>query len=142
VKKITANQVMTRIIIGVPLSSTVQKVAILMKTEKIGSVIVFHDRKPVGIVTDNDITTKFATDPPYSPQTKVTAIMSSPVIYVSPEQPIADVIKLMIKNKIRKIPVIEYDKVRGIVTTTNLLRLFSTSTSEEMKKMYPLLGLF
>ena len=113
-----------------------------MKTEKIGSVIVFQDRKPLGIVTDRDIAIKFATDPPYSTETKATAIMSSPVIYVSPEQPIADVIKLMAKNAIRKIPVIENGKACGIVTTTNLLRLFSTSTSEEMEEMYPLFGLF
>ena len=141
-KKITANEVMTRNVLGVPLSSTVQKVAILMKTEKIGSVIVFQDRKPVGIVTDNDITIKFAADPPYSTETKVTALMSSPVICVSPEQPIGDVIKLMTKNSIRKIPVVENGKACGIVTTANLLRLFSRSTSEEMKEMFPLFGLF
>jgi len=62
--------------------------------------------------------------------------MSSPVIYVPPEQPLVDVINLMAEKNIHKIPVVEFGKVAGIVTTTNLLRIFSMSTSEEMQNMY------
>jgi len=134
-EKITASEVMTRRVIGVQPSITIRKVAILMETEKIDSVVVIDGHKPVGIITERDIAVKVGSYPPYDPETKASVIMSSPVIYVPPEQPLVDVINLMIEKNIHKIPVVEYGKAVGIVTPASFLRLFSASTNKEMQNM-------
>jgi len=135
-KKILVREVMTRGIIGVDPSTKIQKVAILMDTEKIGSVVVIEDNKPVGIITERDFAVKIASNLPYNPETKASEIMSSPVLHASPDHSVLDVVDLMAQKNIRRIPVIEDGKVVGIITGTNFLRLFSRCTDEEMKNMY------
>jgi len=72
----------------------------------------------------------------HSPQTKVSDVMSSPVIHVSSDQLVAEVIELMANKEIRKVPVIDEGKVVGMITGTEFLRLFIHATDEDMKKAY------
>ena len=72
----------------------------------------------------------------YQPDTKVSAVMSSPVIKVSPNQSVADVIDVMANNEIHKVPVIDNGNIVGIVSGTEFLRLFVQATDDDMKKVY------
>ena len=134
-RKILVRDLMTPGVVSVDPSTTIQKVAKLMETEKIGSVVVIDDDKPVGIITERDFAVKMASDA-YNSETKVSVIMSSPVIHVSPNQSVVDVIDHMSKKNIRRIPVVENGKVVGIITGTNFLRLFSRCTDKDMKNLY------
>ena len=62
--------------------------------------------------------------------------MSSPLIHVSSTQSVSDVIDIMANKEIRKIPVIDNDKVVGIISGTKFLRLFVQATDDDMKKAY------
>ncbi len=89
----------------------------------------------MGILTERDFATKIMLKP-YSAETKVSEVMSSPVIHVSSDQSVADIIDIMANKDIRKVPVIDNGKVLGIVTGTEFLRLFVQASDADLQKAY------
>jgi CBS domain-containing protein len=130
-----AKELMNPNVVSVGPDATLKEVSELMGKQKIGSVVVVDNDKAVGIVTERDFATKIMTKP-YLPDTKVSAVMSSPVIHVAPNQSVAEVIDIMANKEIRKIPVIDNGKVVGMVSGTEFLRLFIQATDDDMKKAY------
>ena len=130
-----AKKLMNPNVVSVEPNTTLKEVSELMDKQKIGSVIVIEDDKAVGIITERDFATKVMIKS-YSSDTKVSGVMSSPVIHVSPDQSAADIIDIMVNKEIRKIPVIDSGKVVGIVSGTEFLRLFVQATDDDMKKAY------
>ena len=130
-----SKEIMNPNVISVKPDTTLREVSELMNKHKIGSVVVIEDDKVVGIVTERDFATKIITEP-YLPETKVSAVMSSPVIYVNSDQSAADIIDMMANHEIRKVPVIDNGKVVGIVSGTEFLRLFVQASDEDMRNMY------
>ena len=128
-------EIMNPNVVSSPSNTTLKEISELMDKHKIGSVIVVENDKVVGIVTERDFATKIMTKS-YPPETKVSAIMSSPVIHVSSNQSAADVIDIMANNEVRKVPVIDDGKVVGIVSGTEFLRLFVLTTDNDLKKIY------
>ena len=130
-----AKKLMNPNVVSVEPNTTLKEVSELMDKQKIGSVIVIEDDKSVGIITERDFATKVMIKS-YSSDTKVSGVMSSPVIHVSTDQSAADIIDIMVNKEIRKIPVIDSGKVVGIVSGTEFLRLFVQATDDDMKKAY------
>ena len=130
-----AKEIMNPNIVSVGPNATLKEVSELMYKQKIGSVVVIDNDKAVGIVTERDFATKIMIKS-YLPETRVSEVMSSPVIHVSPNQSVADIIDIMANREIRKIPVIDNGKLVGIVSGTEFLRLFVQSTDEDIKKIY------
>ena len=128
-------EIMNPNVVSRPSDTTLKEISELMDKHKIGSVIVVENDKVVGIVTERDFATKIMTKS-YLPETKVSAVMSSPVIHVSPNQSAADVIDIMANNEVRKVPVIDDGKVVGIVSGTEFLRLLVLTTDNDLKKIY------
>ena len=116
-------------------NSTLKDASELMNQQKIGSIVIMADNKPVGIITERDFATRVMLKP-YSPETKISEVMSSPVIHVSSDQSVSDIIDIMANKDIRKIPVIDNGKILGIVTGTEFLRLFVQASNEDMQKAY------
>ena len=115
--------------------SSLKEASELMSQQKIGSIVIVDGDKPVGIITERDFATKIMLKP-YSAETKVSEVMSSPVIHVSSDQSVADIIDIMANKDIRKVPVIDNGKVLGIVTGTEFLRLFVQASDADLQKAY------
>jgi len=130
-----AKEIMNPNVVSVGPNETLREISELMYKQKIGSVVVIDNDKAVGIITERDFATKIMIKP-YFPDTKVSEVMSSPVIYVSPNQSVADIIDIMANREIRKIPVIDNGKIVGIVSGTEFLRLFVQTTDNDIKKIY------
>ncbi len=79
--------------------TSVEAAAQIMTVKRVGSIIVVHDNKPIGIITDKDLRTKIATGK-YSIQEKVIKIMSVPVICYPESITVAEAQIAMLKNKI------------------------------------------
>jgi len=133
--RFSVKEIMNPNVVSVGPEVSLKHVSELMSSQKIGSVVVVDKNIPVGIITERDFATKVILEN-YSEQTKVSEVMSSPVIHVASNQSVADVIDLMANKEIRKIPVIDSGKVVGIVTGTEFLRLFVQSNDEELQKVY------
>ncbi|MGH7255808.1 MAG: CBS domain-containing protein, partial [Nitrospirales bacterium] len=92
---VTADSLMKRTLVAVPIGTTVVEAARLMTERKVGSVLVEDDGAFVGIVTETDIVRKvIGTDRlPY--HTTVETVMSSPVVGIEWRRPITEAADLM-----------------------------------------------
>ncbi len=126
---------MTKSIITVDVDTTVADSAKMMEDSKVGAILVTEKNAPVGIVTDRDFAIKVVAHA-YNPTSPVRMIMSSPLYTISPDEPVRMIADFMYTRGIRKLPVIDNDKVIGIVTATDLVRQFAVCTGDDLKKMY------
>ena len=134
-KKIRVKDIMTKSVISVDATVNVNDAAKMMEDAKVGAIIVMENNTPVGIITDRAFAVKIVAHA-YPITTLVKKIMSSPLIGVHPEESVWTVADLMYARGVRKIPVIDEDKVIGIITATDLVNQFAVSTEEDMKNMY------
>ncbi len=102
--------------------ASVAQAAKAMCVDEVGSVIILAHGQPIGIVTEEDITCKVVAKD-FKPSTvPVKEIMSTPLITVSAEKTVGDAAHMMVKHKVRRLPVIDAKKkVIGIVTVRDLL---------------------
>jgi CBS domain-containing protein len=109
-----AKEIMTRDIITVEPTMPVKKLAMtLIKNQISGAPVVGKNGKIVGIVSEMDIVAKKGKD--------VKAIMSKKVISVAEDTPIEEIAQLMSKNRIQRLPVINRDKIVGIVSRADIV---------------------
>ena len=89
--------------------------------KNIGCVVVVRGKKPVGIITERDISRRVAKGSK-ALMIKVRQVMSGPLISVAPSTPIEKAVYLMLKHGIRRLPVVEKEKLVGLVSERDLLR--------------------
>ncbi|TFG05386.1 MAG: CBS domain-containing protein [Promethearchaeota archaeon] len=122
-KRISVNDIMTHKVIGVDQSTKLDKIINLMSKKKIGSVVILEKDYPVGIITIRQIL-KLAEScaPPSSMDAH--EIMSSPIVTVEPDIDLRTASILMLKKGIKKLIIVENGKLAGLVTTTDIERVF------------------
>ena len=100
-----------------PLKKALKK----MVSRNIGSVVVVDVHgKPVGIVTERDISRCVAKGLK-SLNTQITRVMTRDLIVASPDTTIQAALGTMLKHGIRRIPIIDNEKLIGVVTERDLL---------------------
>ena len=134
-KTITIGQVMTKSIISVDASATINEAAKMMEDTKVGAVLVMENNLPVGIVTDRDFAIKVAAHA-YPISTSVKKIMSSPLFSVNSADSVRSAADLMHSSGVRKLPVIDEQKIVGIITATDIVNLLAVCVEEDMRDMY------
>jgi len=134
-KTLTIADVMTKSVISVDASLTVNEAAKMMEDTKVGAVIVMENNTPVGIVTDRDFAIKVVAHA-YQITTPVKQIMSSPLFSISSDESFRTAADLMYQRGIRKLPVIDNEKVVGIITATDIVNLLAVCVEEDMRDMY------
>jgi len=134
-KTLTILDVMNKSVISVDASLTVNEAAKMMEDTKVGAVIVMENNTPVGIVTDRDFAIKVVAHA-YPITTPVKQIMSSPLFSINSDESVRTAADLMYDRGIRKLPVIEDEKVVGIITATDIVNLLAVCVEEDMRDMY------
>ena len=115
-------QLMTKEVTSLPTTAPVLDAAKFMTDMNVGSVVVVDDGKPVGILTDRDITTKVVVKERDPHTVKVKDIMASPVVTISVEKDVIDATKLMCNNKVRRFPVVDSGgKLVGLLSLDDIL---------------------
>jgi len=120
-QKTLVKQIMSNSVVSVDSSVTATNAAKMMEDAGVGSVIVLENNLPVGIITDRDFAIKI-TAHSYPIDTPVRRIMSSPLISIDPNSDLWIASDLMSTRNVRKLPVIEDDKVVGILTSSDLVK--------------------
>jgi len=92
-------------------------------------VVVDDDNKPVGMVTEKDLSSKMKGNGPEWKRRPIDKLsiaraMSHNVVTTNPSEDLKNVVELMIKNDISSIPVVDDDGLAGIVTKTDLLKFY------------------
>ncbi|MFW9850851.1 MAG: cyclic nucleotide-binding/CBS domain-containing protein [Candidatus Thorarchaeota archaeon] len=117
---------MTAIIVTADCDALVVDAAKLMAAENVGSLIITQKDVLAGIVTRRDvIAAQLLSDDLYHAQT-VEDIMTSPVVTVSPDADLGQVIAIMNQTGRRHLPVIEGDSIIGVVSASDIIRVLAT----------------
>ncbi len=111
----------------------VTKISKDMEAFGIGSVVITKDDRPVGIITDRDIALKVTMRNRVPGEIKAKDIMSTPLITVEPDTPVEKACEILAENGIRRLPVLDGDKLVGIVSVRNIL----TRNPACVSKFYP-----
>lgn len=115
-------EIMTRDVISISPKYSIRESVDVMTKNGIGSVpIVDKEERLVGIVTERDFALALAGS---LTNETVGDIMIKDVITTTPGTPIESCSKIMVRNNLRRIPVVEEEKLIGIVTSTDILRFF------------------
>jgi len=112
--------IMTKNLITVDSDTTVFQIANLMEKGGIGAILVKKDNVPAGIITDRDFAIKIAVNK-YPLDTPVHKIASYPLQTINANDSILAAAEQMSSKKIRKLAVINDDKVIGIITSTDIV---------------------
>jgi CBS domain-containing protein len=113
----------------------------LMYENDIGSVIVvwsYEPHKPAGIITERDIMKVIAMNQLYQPTSPheislldmpVMSFMTTPVITIAPSASLWDALQLMQQNRIRRLPVVQNEKLMGIITEKDVVKAIANNRS-------------
>jgi CBS domain-containing protein len=103
-------------------AATVYEGVKLMADRNVGALVVVEHGKVVGIVSERDYARKVALMARSSKDTLLRDIMSSPVMYVNPEQTSDECMALMTENRLRHLPVMEGGQLIGLVSIGDLVK--------------------
>jgi CBS domain-containing protein len=139
-----AGDIMVRDVVAVGPEAPVREVALLMLERRISGVpVIDGERHVVGIVSEGDLIRRPEIETDQAPKgwlglflseeerardfvkshgRKASEVMTQPAISVSPDTPLAEVVRLMERHRIKRLPVIRQGKLAGLVTRADLLR--------------------
>lgn len=95
----------------------------MLSSKDVGALMVLEDDRIVGIVSERDCVRKLLRTGKKPKETKVREIMSSKVIAAGPDMKIAEAMQLMIDHGIRHLPVTKDDKLLGIFSMRDMVRV-------------------
>ena len=125
---------MTKNVISIDSSMTVKDAAAMMEDAKVGSIVITDGTASVGILTERDFVNRvIGKDIPST--TRLSEVMSQPITVVGPDETVWDVAEVMRSKGIHKVPVKDGDKLVGIFTATDLVRICSYGSDSQMRKI-------
>lgn len=102
-------------------SDSVLEAARAIEHNRIGAVAVQKDGRLVGIATDRDLTVRALGQGLDAASTKISEVMTPNPLTLSPRDDTADALRLMIERNVRRIPLVEGERIVGMVTLDDLI---------------------
>jgi len=124
-----------RHIVSVRPDASVFEAIKLMADRGIGSLVVMQDEELVGIVTERDYARKVIIKGRSSENTTVAEIMTSEVLTTSSSQTVNECMELMTERRIRHLPVVEDNRVIGLISIGDLVQAIISDQQEEIEQL-------
>lgn len=124
-----------RHIVSVVPDTTVLDAIIVMADKAIGSLVVMDDDKLLGIVTERDYARKVIIKGRSSNTTRVSEIMTTEVFTTSSTESVNKCMSLMTEKRIRHLPVLEDNRVVGIISIGDLVQAIISDQKEEIEQL-------
>jgi len=112
---------------------TVFDVVKKMVDANVGALLVTDGDEIAGIFTERDYLRRVAVEGRRSEDTPVRDVMSSPVLYVTPETTVEEAMALMTDRRIRHAPVVEDGALVGLISIGDLVKSVSTEQSFQIQ---------
>jgi CBS domain-containing protein len=107
----------------------------LMAEKQVGALLAMRDGKLVGIISERDYARKVVLQGHNVHDTPVSQIMSSPVVTVTPEHSVGECMQIVTDRRIRHLPVVERDKVVGIISIGDLVSWVVAEQQETIRHL-------
>jgi CBS domain-containing protein len=101
-------------------TASVVEAARLMREQHIGSLPITEGEKLVGMITDRDITTRVVAEAADPKVTSVEDVYSRDLVSVEPDNDLQEALQLMARHQVRRLPVVENDRLVGIVAQADI----------------------
>ncbi|GBD39856.1 Hypoxic response protein 1 [bacterium HR37] len=130
-----AKEIMRTEVVTVSPLIPVTEAAILMRNEDVGSVVVVdEERRPIGIITDRDIVVSAVADRKNPEEMTVGELMlrkpiSRELVTVDEDEDVFDILEVLARNSIRRVPVVRGEKLVGIVSVDDIVVVVATELS-------------
>jgi len=112
--------IMEKNVITIGHDKTVLDAACLMKENEISFLVVLKNEEPIGVVTESDFVRKLVANDKVASKVPLSEIMSYKFRSVGSSTEIEDAVQKMLNNKIRRLLVVDDEKLVGIITQTDL----------------------
>ncbi|UCE28696.1 MAG: CBS domain-containing protein [Candidatus Bathyarchaeota archaeon] len=109
----------------------------IMNKNKIGCLVAVHKNTVSGILTERDLLERVLEKCRNPKETMVSEIMTSHIIVGEPDMQLDEATKLMFENKVKKLPIMNGDRLVGLITMTDIARatIIDKETIELFKKL-------
>lgn len=131
--------VMTKSVATIRPDATIKEAASIMQQHNVGSIPVVDTNGLVGIVTDRDIVVRNIAAGQDPQSTPVKNVMTSQVTTVTPDEDVHNISQMMSTRQIRRVPVVENQKLVGMVSlgdiaTTGVTNMEASEALTEISK--------
>jgi len=108
----------------------------IMAEKFVGALMVVSEGQLVGVVSERDYARKVILQGKASRETQVKEIMTSPAIFITPEQTVEDGMRIMTDKHIRHLPVVEDGKVVGVVSIGDLVKWMISAQQQTISQLH------
>ncbi len=119
-------------VISIDSSKTIKDAACMMDNSNVGCVIITKDGTPIGILTERDFVKRIAAKNK-DLSSPLSEVMSSPLTTINSDETVWEAAEKMKHDRIHKLPVLDNNKVSGIITTTDLVEICSMGSDSSMR---------
>jgi CBS domain-containing protein len=111
-------------VVTIPGHATAIEAARRMRAEQVGCLVVTNeDNVVVGILTDRDLTRRVIAHATRDGSVAVLEVMSSPPVFADANQPVHEVLELMGKHGVRRVPILREGRAVGLLSLDDLLQV-------------------
>jgi CBS domain-containing protein len=122
-------------VLSVECQDSVRSAVKLLADNKIGSLPVTRDGKVAGILSERDVVYRLSSEGAGVLDSKVEEVMTAPAITVTADVPVLSALSMMSRRRIRHLPVVEGERLIGIVSIGDLVAWRIARIEEEAEAM-------
>jgi len=120
---------------SIPADTEAKEAIKIMAKDNIGSLLIMDKDKVVGIFCEKDFSCKVVVENRLSEIIPVSEIMTAPVCAIRPDQSIADGMSIMTEKRIRHLPVMDGDKLVGLVSIGDLVKVIIKDQQDTIEQL-------
>lgn len=125
-----------RDVYGISPHNTVYEAIEQLAARNIGALLVMENGRLVGVFSERDYTRKVALAGRNSRETRVREIITGRVVTVAPATSVPDCMRLMIENRVRHLPVMDGDKVVGVISIGDLVNFIMNAQRATIEQLH------
>ena len=112
--------IMEKNVVTIEDDKTALDAANLISEKDVSFLVIMKNNIPIGVSSESDFVKRLAADDKKASEVIVSEIMSSNFRWVEPETEIEDAIQKMLNNNVRRLVILDNNKLAGVITQTDL----------------------